>query len=279
MAIRVADRRVTPDNAENTGSPAPRRPVTIVMYHSIHPEVDPYTISPEAFTNQIRYLKRHYSFIRLSEIGGVLEEDTSNTRKIVLTFDDAFLDFMDTVYPLLAEHRIPATVFVPTAFIGGFSDWDLDVEGCRRKRLMSGEQLRTLWQTGLVDFGSHTVHHARMSKLPVDQMQRQAVESKKALEDLLGIAVNMFSYPYGQLDDVPEDAVTAVQEAGYEIAVTTHWGAWNSSDQLLRLRRVYFQDDDSERAVGLKASGLYDWRAAKERMGHAVRNVRRRLTK
>ncbi len=247
------------------------------MYHSIDPEVDPYTISPERFADHIRYLKRHYGFARLSEVGEMLRGQNSQQRTVVLTFDDAFLDFFETAYPILAEYKIPSTVFVPTAFIGRHNEWDAALPDVRRRPLMNQDQLRTLWQTGLVDFGSHTVHHRRMSQLSLAEMREQATESKKALEDVLGVAVNMFAYPYGQLDDVSDDAVAVVGEAGYDIAVTTHWGAWNAVDGLLRLRRVYFSEGDTDRVIGGKVSGRYEWRAAKERVGHAVRTVRRRL--
>ncbi len=263
--------------AEPDSETAQRRPVTIVMYHSVDPEVDAYTISPDAFLRQIRFLKRHFAIIRLHDIESALNDTSGSARKLVITFDDAFLDFLEVAYPVLAEHEVPSTVFVPTGYVGGHNDWDAAHPSYRRKRLMTKAQLRTLWQGGLVDFGSHTVTHARMSDLSTEDLHKETAESKGELETLLGVPVTMFAYPYGQLDDISEQAVEAVRAAGYRSAVTTHWGAWNSVDQLLRLRRIYFQEDDSDRVLGLKATGLYDWRSAKERVGHAVRSVRRKL--
>ena len=42
-------------------------------------------------------------------------------KPVILTFDDGFLDFHESVLPLLTDAGLPATLYVPTAYVGGTS--------------------------------------------------------------------------------------------------------------------------------------------------------------
>src|SRR5438128_7460507 len=39
-------------------------------------------------------------------------------RSVLVTFDDAYRDFAEHAWPILQRYRLPATLFVPTAFPG-----------------------------------------------------------------------------------------------------------------------------------------------------------------
>ena len=92
-------------------------------------------------------------------------------------------------------------MFVPTGMLNGVNNWDEDHLNYERIPVMKKEQLLSLHQSGLVDCGSHSVDHVPMRRLPVDEIRRQARDSKNFLEDLLGVPIDMFAYPFGQLDD------------------------------------------------------------------------------
>src|SRR6185312_8521484 len=59
--------------------------------------------------------------------------------------------------------------------------------------------------------------------------------SKVELEDLVGVPVTQFCYPYGDLDD---RVVTATRAAGYAAATSTRRGRAVSGTDLWRLPRV-----------------------------------------
>ena len=65
----------------------------------------------------MRHLQRRY---RVVSLAGVLEAARRRTplpaRAVLVTFDDAYRDFLDAAWPILEKHRIPATMFVPTAY-------------------------------------------------------------------------------------------------------------------------------------------------------------------
>lgn len=253
-----------------------RKPITIVMYHSIEEAPGRYSITPGAFARQMRIIRDRYTVLRARDIGAAFVIDGPASRKVVITFDDAYLDFFDIAYPILEGLGMSCSVFVPTGYLGGFNDWDAPGLWGRRKPLMTTDHIRQLYQTGVVDFGSHTVDHVRMSHLPVAEMRRQAADSKAALEDLLGAPITTFAYPYGQLDDFSPLTTGVIADAGYKTAFTTHWGSTNVPKDILRLRRICFAEDDREGEVRLKLGQWYDWMAVKERAGFAWRRFRKR---
>lgn len=99
---------------------ARRRPgLLVVTHHRIgDPSASPYyepvfSASPEAFREQICYLRDHFRIVTLDEV------ETSTSLKepsILIAFDDGYRDNFDTAFPLLEELGIPATFFIPTGF-------------------------------------------------------------------------------------------------------------------------------------------------------------------
>jgi peptidoglycan/xylan/chitin deacetylase (PgdA/CDA1 family) len=96
----------------------------ILTYHRVAelqqtPTLDPHLISatPAAFATQMHYLARHYEVLSLEQVvQAVTTGLTLPKRAVLLTFDDAYADFGDTAWPILQQYRLPATLFVPTAY-------------------------------------------------------------------------------------------------------------------------------------------------------------------
>jgi len=96
----------------------------VLTYHRVdhpeaHPALDPRLISatPEAFAEQMSYLAAHYAVISMAELLDACQNHTPLPRRAVMvTFDDAYSDFAEHAWPILKRCRIPATLFVPTAF-------------------------------------------------------------------------------------------------------------------------------------------------------------------
>jgi peptidoglycan/xylan/chitin deacetylase (PgdA/CDA1 family) len=201
------------------------------------------------------------------------QSPASGRDTIVLTFDDAFTDFADVAYPILAEHSLPVTVFVPTGLLGQTNEWDRADSSISIKRIMTAAQIRGLSSEQSIDWGSHTVDHVSMRQLSVSDMRHQAHASRLDLEDIVGRAVSLFSYPYGQRGNVSLRAEAILAHSGYRIAVTTFWGTRNSHRRLLRLRRIWLDEHDSLATVRHKIDGRYDWMALKEAAGFGLRSL------
>jgi peptidoglycan/xylan/chitin deacetylase (PgdA/CDA1 family) len=245
-------------------------PVTILMYHSVHPQPDAYAVTPSRFREHIALVKRLYPVVALKDVHAHLGDN--GNRRIIITFDDAFEDFLEHAYPTLVEFNVPATLFVPTGFVGRFNDWDSHMPHVTRKRIMDIHALRRVAADGLVDLGSHTVDHACMRRLARAEMQAQASSSKQWLEDTFGRSITMFSYPYGQRDHFSGLTERVLAENNYTTAVTTCWGTRNSRRQTLSLRRIHFANDETLTKVRAKIEGLYDWVGLKEQAGFGWRS-------
>ncbi len=100
----------------------------ILMYHRVLPsghEIPPSQagmyVDPKTFEEHIRYLKLHFHVISFSEKFSPLYAEgksQSGLPACILTFDDGWRDFYEFAYPILKRNQVPATVFLPTGYIG-----------------------------------------------------------------------------------------------------------------------------------------------------------------
>ena len=100
----------------------------ILMYHRVIPEskarlkvqagmyVDPLT-----FEMHLKYLKEKFDILPLHEIPTLIHK-TNNSNcgrmRAFLTIDDGWRDNYEFAFPLLNKYEIPATIFLPTGYIG-----------------------------------------------------------------------------------------------------------------------------------------------------------------
>jgi peptidoglycan/xylan/chitin deacetylase (PgdA/CDA1 family) len=74
----------------------------------------------DVFEKQMRFLKDVFAVVPLSELLARWRTGAWDTgaRYCAITFDDGWLDNYLYAYPILRQYGIPATVFLPTAFVG-----------------------------------------------------------------------------------------------------------------------------------------------------------------
>jgi peptidoglycan/xylan/chitin deacetylase (PgdA/CDA1 family) len=96
-------------------------------------------ITPRFLDQTIRALKRwKFDIVSMDEVCRRAAAPASPRRFACLTFDGGYRDLMTSAYPLLAEHRVPFTVYLPTAFPDGLGEaWWLGLEAviARQKRI------------------------------------------------------------------------------------------------------------------------------------------------
>lgn len=95
----------------------------IVAYHRISPLwkdclFPDIVVDPLKFESQIKYLRENYEIIPLSHLESFFQEKQSKKAKAaVITFDDGYGDNYTYALPILQKYRVPATIFISTAFI------------------------------------------------------------------------------------------------------------------------------------------------------------------
>lgn len=174
-----------------------------------------------------------YSVVSLDDAAAALRGGKALPPKpVVLTFDDAYVDFLEQAAPVLQAHGYPATVYAVAGLLGKTSEW-VTPEGLVPAPLMSAAQLREIHAMGFT-VGSHTVSHPRLAQMDTPRIAEELTASKRMLEDVLGAPVKHFCYPYGSHD---LRAVEAAAEAGYVTGTTCQRAVATSADDLLTLPR------------------------------------------
>jgi peptidoglycan/xylan/chitin deacetylase (PgdA/CDA1 family) len=211
------------------------RKVRILTYHRVGlprgGRTEPLTVPPDRFARQMRMLRRlGYAAVGMDEVAGWLGGAALPARVAALTFDDGYGDLYESVFPLLAEMKLSATIYVVS---------DMEDAAWRRDSsphplpLLTAAQMREM-AAGGVTFGSHTRTHRRLTECPPPELREEVAGSRKKIEDVLGREVRHFCYPYGAFDD---RVVDAVRDAGYRTAVTTVKDSVRPGADPLRLPR------------------------------------------
>ncbi|MFQ5994994.1 MAG: polysaccharide deacetylase family protein [Acidiferrobacterales bacterium] len=174
-------------------------------------------------------------------------------KPVMLTFDDGYEDNLEKLLPLLDEHDAKAVVFVLGDRTMTNNAWDM-AQGEPEARLMNDTQVRACHTSGRIEIGSHGLLHRRFPKLEAVEVEREVVDSKHVLEDLISDEVVSFAYPYGEYG---QREVAAVRNAGYRFGIGTSNGPMRMIDDLYRIRRIPIFARTSRAAFWKKTSGYY----------------------
>lgn len=101
--------------------------VNIIAYHRVVADIGKAekesiygtVISAASFRKHCELLRKSFDVVSLETAMYFLDGERKLSRPLaVITFDDGYLDFYEEAFPILNEFGFPATVFLPTDFIG-----------------------------------------------------------------------------------------------------------------------------------------------------------------
>jgi peptidoglycan/xylan/chitin deacetylase (PgdA/CDA1 family) len=100
----------------------------------------------------------------------------------------------------------------------------VDHEAMHWKHAISWEMLEDLAKDPLLEIGAHTVTHPRVSLLDPDLALAELEQSRRRLNERLGIDVEHFAFPYGRSGDCGPRDFALARRAGFRSAATTRKG-------------------------------------------------------
>jgi peptidoglycan/xylan/chitin deacetylase (PgdA/CDA1 family) len=135
--------------------------------------------------------------------------------------------------------------------------WATDIDD-GAESFLSWDDVLAMKESGLIDFGSHTVGHQILTNLKNDEIKYEIEESKRKLTEQKAADARFlpFCYPSGMFDG---RTVQMVKDAGYDVAVTTQKG-WNSSNSSpFTLKRIGIHNDmtSSEAMFACRIAGIF----------------------
>lgn len=214
--------------------------VPILMYHEIGRPEGPWKnlyVSPENFTKQLDFLQENgFHTITMAQLQKNRQGLISLPPKpVVLTFDDGYASMYHTVFPLLQEKGMKAVFYVYPEKFG-------------RHNSLTREEIKRMAAGGM-EFGSHSMTHADMTKISTERLHYEITESKKILEEITGQTIDSFCYPAGRVN---QRVAETLADLGYRNAVTTQYGFAAPEQDNFLLKRIRISYEDSLQNFGRK---------------------------
>lgn len=193
--------------------------LTILMYHRVdaipretrHPKN---FVTPARFAEQIEALLAWgYEPVTFRQwMAHRAHAGPIPARPFIVTFDDGYADFATNAWPVLRRMKVPATVFVVPAKLGGRNDWDPEEP---QTPLLDAAAIRDLEAEG-VEFGGHGFTHVALARVSPNEAREEIVRCHGALVGLLRHPPEVFAYPYSNQSARVRQLT---REAGFRCAV------------------------------------------------------------
>ncbi len=187
----------------------------VFMYHCVHDE--PYTENTSLFVRPSE-LEGHLQVIKELGIETLFADEFGLTDKksVILTFDDGYEDNYTYMFPLIKKYNVKVTVYMIA--------YKIDKPG-----YLTSEQIKEMSDSGLVQFGSHTLDHPSLTSVSEDAMREQFAGSNWLISKITGKPVTTIAYPSGRYNDTVMDIASEY----YEFAFTTDRGLYSGQYEMM----------------------------------------------
>lgn len=222
----------------------PVKGLPVLMYHKVSAETnDPLTIS-------FRNLEKHFAYLSENaytclDLNQVIDNKTDGlpSHSFVLTFDDAYLNNLEYLYPLLQKYGFHATIMLPVGFLGKVNGWDQGSEA-----IMTYEQLLSM-DSRFVSFGLHTYGHISFEDSSFDEITADLNKCKQELGRHGIRYLPVLAYPYGAYpkEKVQKQALfNLLEKSGirYGFRIGNKINKWPIKNRY-EVKRIDIRGDDS----------------------------------
>jgi peptidoglycan/xylan/chitin deacetylase (PgdA/CDA1 family) len=219
---------------------------TLLIYHRVGGgSPDERDLEPAEFRRQLDVLAAHDVLPLDAALDRLDKADAAPS--VVLTFDDGFADVHEHAWPLLLDRRIPFTLYLASAFVGGTMHWDGSTAKAAGPAL-DWPQLEEMLASGLMTLGNHTHRHVRPEALSAVELD----ECDETVVQRLGVRPAHFAYPWG----IPVPAMTSDLRSRFRSACTGRLGRNLPGGDPMLLHRVPVRRTDPTTFFAAKLRGL-----------------------
>lgn len=196
----------------------------IVYYHAILEN------HKQRFADQLDWLSEHFEWCTVSHGLEAMTHGGLDRPLLSLTFDDADETVYTNAMPLLARRGIRACIYVVPTYV----DRGESFRDRKPRPIMTWDQIKG-WIDEGHEVGSHTYTHANCPRCVRERLEQEAVWSRNAIQERLGIKVAHFAYPWGQHDATTE---AILRDTGcFASIAATQRGAMENGSNPYCLRR------------------------------------------
>ncbi len=249
-----------------------RNSLSVLIYHEICTKDQP------RFVSQLRWLKRSCKFVSPDQFAALSSGgEPVCGRNLLLTFDDGTASQRRIADEVLKPMGICAVFFVASDWVADKTDDDTlpsvtarSISGSdakkysRRFTYMMWSDLEALLEQGHL-VGSHTATHPRLSEIQTDaELEREIVTSGDTLARRLGVSIEHFAYPFGDVASFSARAL-AVARRRFRFIYTGLRGDNANSASPSRIWRDAVTPQDSHALLGAYLEGAADFHYARSR--------------
>ncbi len=162
----------------------------------------------------------------------------------------------EAAYVAVMNHLHEQTIAARDEMLAALLDGvELAAERMARYQPLTWEQMKS--SPKLVAYGGHTRSHPYLSRLSRAEAEAEILGSKARLEEMLGVPVRHFAYPFGGQESFTHETVQVVRAGGFASALTTVRGACQPGADMHRLPRILFDGSVSGPVLAARLSGLW----------------------
>ena len=188
-----------------------------------------------------------YVFVSHSEAVDRIAQQDCNGRYVSISFDDGLESCIDASR-IMDEYGAKGCFYVNGAIVGETDSSKID-HFCRNRlnmapmQFMDWNDLEDLVKRGH-EIGNHTFSHLDCGKLDLDMFCMEFQRNHELIEGMIG-APRHFAWPYGRAENIKQEQLTYVRDAGYKSAASAIRGCHiknRNEDQFYLLREHLMAD-------------------------------------
>jgi peptidoglycan/xylan/chitin deacetylase (PgdA/CDA1 family) len=182
-------------------------------------------VDTETFAAQLLAISKRYPVRSTAGlVDSVRNHKPLQPTTVAIHFDDCYRDILTNGAPILKALGIPACAFVNSGFVDTARCFPHDVA----KYPFTYEMLRSsdllAWTNLGFEVGAHTADHVDLGRCTVEAANFEVVACGEALGKIIGRPIDLFSFPFGRVDNICEPTRRAISEAGYVALFSAHGG-------------------------------------------------------